>query len=119
MARAKALIYAACEDFGITLVEAQACGTPVIAYGRGGAAETVRHWHHHPDTATGLWFMEQSVNSLVAAVEAFEALPRDGFQPQFIHQWATQFSSAMFQKRYQAMVLKQLEIHQKSAQIHL
>ena len=41
LARARAFVYAACEDFGIVLVEAQACGTPVIAYGVGGAAETV------------------------------------------------------------------------------
>lgn len=42
MTKAKAFVYAACEDFGIALVEAQACGTPVIAYGVGGATETVR-----------------------------------------------------------------------------
>ncbi|HEY9813891.1 MAG TPA: glycosyltransferase, partial [Candidatus Sericytochromatia bacterium] len=56
MAQAKAFVYAACEDFGIALVEAQACGTPVIAYGAGGALETVVDILEHPQTGTGLFF---------------------------------------------------------------
>src|SRR4028119_1170995 len=56
MAQAKAFVYAACEDFGIALVEAQACGTPVIAYGAGGALETVLDIREHPQTGTGLLF---------------------------------------------------------------
>lgn len=57
MQRAKAFIFAAEEDFGITLVEAQACGTPVIAYGKGGALETVNDLSH--PTPTGLFFPQQ------------------------------------------------------------
>ncbi|MBD0389631.1 MAG: glycosyltransferase, partial [Nostoc sp. C3-bin3] len=57
MAHARAFVYAACEDFGIALVEAQACGTPVIAYGAGGALETVRDIRQHPDSGTGLFFL--------------------------------------------------------------
>ncbi len=53
MAKAKAFVYAACEDFGIALVEAQACGTPVIAYGRGGALETVSRYSSKPRTRNG------------------------------------------------------------------
>lgn len=104
MGKAKALLYAACEDFGITLVEAQACGTPVIAYGRGGAAETVRDLHHFPDRPTGLWFTQQTVESLVQAVQSFEKLTPSPFVPAEIHQWATQFSSQMFQQRYHATI---------------
>ncbi|MEY2975947.1 MAG: hypothetical protein RLZZ435_84 [Cyanobacteriota bacterium] len=104
MGKAKALIYAACEDFGITLVEAQACGTPVIAYGRGGAAETVRDLHHYPDRPTGLWFREQTVESLRQAVQTFEALTPSPFIPDHIHDWATQFSPAMFQQHYQETI---------------
>lgn len=71
MARAKAFVYGACEDFGIALVEAQACGTPVIAFGRGGALETVVDYQKNPKTATGIWFDQQTVESLVQAVETF------------------------------------------------
>lgn len=74
MQQAKAFVFAAEEDFGITPVEAQACGTPVIAYGKGGSLETVVD---SPDSnkATGIWFREQTVESLVRAVHRFEALP--------------------------------------------
>ena len=68
MRRAKAFVFAAQEDFGILPVEAQACGTPVIAYGRGGARETV------VDKRTGLLFEEQTVESLIGAIERFERL---------------------------------------------
>jgi len=69
--RAKAFVFAAEEDFGIVPVEAQACGTPVIAYGRGGALETVNGL----DTAapTGVFFGEQSAEAIRRAVDAFEA----------------------------------------------
>lgn len=70
MQRAKAFVFAAEEDFGITSVEAQACGTPVIAYGRGGALETVRG--NDMAAATGIFFYEQTVAGIKAAVAAFE-----------------------------------------------
>jgi glycosyltransferase involved in cell wall biosynthesis len=69
---ARAFVFAAEEDFGIAMVEAQACGTPVIAYGRGGARDILRGPSHA--VPTGLFFAEQSVPSIVAAVERFEAL---------------------------------------------
>jgi glycosyltransferase involved in cell wall biosynthesis len=72
MQRARAFVFAAEEDFGITLVEAQACGTPVIAYGRGGAAEIVVQ-----DTAeapTGILFDHQDAAAITAAIRRFEAL---------------------------------------------
>lgn len=70
MQQAKGFVFAAEEDFGITPVEAQACGTPVIAYGRGGALETVKGLD--TEQATGVFFKEQSVESIVEAVKAFE-----------------------------------------------
>ena len=68
--RARAFVFAAEEDFGIVLVEAQASGTAVIAYGKGGAAEIVRDLDQ-PDP-TGVLFAEQTPQSLVAAIERFE-----------------------------------------------
>ena len=73
MQQAKAFVFAAEEDFGITPVEAQACGTPVIAYGKGGSLETVVD-SLDVNKATGIWFDEQSTSSLINAVQRFEAL---------------------------------------------
>ncbi len=70
--RARAFVFAAEEDFGIAPVEAQACGTPVIAFGRGGVTETVRGLDS--PTPTGVFYAEQTAESLAAAVERFEAL---------------------------------------------
>ena len=67
-AESKAFIFPGEEDFGITPVEAQASGTPVIAYGRGGVMDTVR------DGETGILFREQTSESLIAAIELFEAV---------------------------------------------
>ena len=64
---ARALLFPGVEDFGIVPVEAQAAGTPVIAYGDGGALETIL------DGETGLFFRERTVESLCAAIDAFEA----------------------------------------------
>ena len=68
--RARAFVFAAEEDFGIVLVEAQACGTPVIAYGKGGAAEIVRDLDDAEPT--GILFDEQTPESVIAAIERFE-----------------------------------------------
>lgn len=69
---ARAFVFAAEEDFGIAMVEAQACGTPVIAYGKGGARDIVRA-PPYPEP-TGLFFAEQTAPAIVDAVERFEAL---------------------------------------------
>ena len=66
MAKAKAFVFAAEEDFGIAPVEAQAAGTPVIAYAKGGALETVI------DGETGIFFNEQTPESLIQALQRFE-----------------------------------------------
>ncbi len=68
--RARAFVFAAEEDFGILPLEAQACGTPVLAYGRGGALETIRDMSE--SEPTGIFFREQTVRSLQNAVERFE-----------------------------------------------
>jgi glycosyltransferase involved in cell wall biosynthesis len=75
MRGARGFVFAAEEDFGIVPLEAQACGTPVVAFGHGGARETVRDASEaHP---TGVFFAEQSPDALADAVRRFEALPFD------------------------------------------
>jgi len=88
MADAKAFIFAAEEDFGIVPVEAQACGTPVIAYGKGGVLETVI------EGETGYFFAEQSPESIVAAVKAFETRPQ--LDSEKIRQNAERFEKERF-----------------------
>jgi len=73
--RARAFVFAAEEDFGMLPVEAQACGTPVIAFGKGGALETVIGWGNPAGAApTGVFFSAQTVDSLAAAVALFETV---------------------------------------------
>lgn len=99
MSQAKAFVYAACEDFGMAPVEAQACGTPVIAYGAGGALETVRDWHRFGDGGTGLLFPEQTETSLVEAVKTFEAV-RSCFDPEVARSHSARFTPTIFEQRY-------------------
>lgn len=91
MQRAKAFVFAAEEDFGIAPVEAQACGTPVLAFGKGGARETV------VDGQTGLFFPAQTVEALKAAVRRFEAMP-ESFDPAVIRSNALRFSEERFRR---------------------
>lgn len=70
MQRARAFIFAAEEDFGIAPLEAQACGTPVIAFGKGGALETIRGLNSA--NPTGVFFEEQKIQSLIDAINIFE-----------------------------------------------
>ncbi len=102
MGRAKAFVFAAEEDFGITPVEAQACGTPVICFGRGGARETVL------DGESGLYFMEQNVKELLAAVAKFEQ-NYDKFEPTKIRENSLKFSRARFEAEIKSYVEKKYE----------
>ena len=97
--KAKAFVYAACEDFGIALVEAQACGTPVIAYGKGGALETVKDIRVDRQNGTGLFFDIQQPEALVKAVEQFEQLS-DGINPENCRSQANKFSPTIFKQSY-------------------
>lgn len=101
MQRAQAFIFAAEEDFGITPVEAQACGTPVIALGRGGALETIRGLEN--DTPTGVFFSEQTIESLISAVNLFER-EKDRIMPQYCRENALRFSPERFCKEFSEFV---------------
>ncbi|WP_322102779.1 glycosyltransferase family 4 protein [Paraburkholderia sp. J41] len=102
MRRAKAFVFAAEEDFGISVVEAQACGTPVIAYGKGGALETVVENGPRP---TGLFFGDQDAQSIIAAVESFEADPKR-FRAEDCRANAERFSSRHFREQFFARVAR-------------
>jgi glycosyltransferase involved in cell wall biosynthesis len=91
--RARAFVYAAVEDFGIVPVEAMACGTPVIAYGKGGLLETVI------DGMTGLFYQNQADNDLVEAINKFES-GGVRYSPLEIRHHAAQFSKQRFQEEF-------------------
>lgn len=95
MQRAKAFVFAAYEDFGIVPVEAMACGTPVIAYGKGGIRDTVI------DGQTGIFFEEQNVESLNDAISKFETMTFDYVS---ISKHASKFSTACFEKNIEVFV---------------
>lgn len=96
--RARALVFAAEEDFGITPVEAQAAGTPVIAFAKGGVLETVR------DGLTGVLFAEQSEGSLREAVERFETMKFDAVT---LRENAMRFSSRIFKNEIRDWVSRE------------
>jgi glycosyltransferase involved in cell wall biosynthesis len=93
MQNAKAFVFAAEEDFGITPVEAQACGTPVIAFGAGGALETVQGLDS--SELTGVFFKEQTMPSLIDGITRFEA-NEQRFTPQRCRNNALRFSTERF-----------------------
>ncbi|RMN12663.1 glycosyltransferase family 4 protein [Pseudomonas syringae group genomosp. 3] len=105
MRSAKAFVFAAEEDFGITPVEAQACGTPVIAFGKGGVLETVRGLDH--PQPTGVFYRQQNSAALITAVDEFEAA-QSRITPQACRNNAERFSLARFEREIKAFVDHQL-----------
>ena len=91
----RALLFPGEEDFGIVPVEANACGTPVIALGKGGATETVLPLGNSA-SPTGVWFEEQSIDSLTEAIERFERNPA-AFQSGAIRRQALRFNRHRFE----------------------
>ncbi|WP_294353127.1 glycosyltransferase family 4 protein [uncultured Sphingomonas sp.] len=101
--RAKAFLFAAEEDFGIAPLEAQACGTPVIAYGKGGALETI--CGEDCDGQTGVFFFEQTVPSIVEAVEQLDRRA-DAITWEACRQNAERFSIDKFREEFSGFVQK-------------
>ena len=99
--RAKAFVFAAEEDFGIIPVEAQSCGTPVIAFGKGGALETVKDIRHK--NPTGVFFMKQEILDIQNAVSFFES-NIDIFKPAQCRANALNFSSEVFREKLKMFV---------------
>jgi glycosyltransferase involved in cell wall biosynthesis len=97
MQNAKAFIFAADEDFGIMIIEALSCGTPVIAFNKGGAAETII------DGKTGILFNEQNAGFIKEAVERFEA-NHERFNPEELNEYAKQFDRNVFEEKIKSFV---------------
>jgi glycosyltransferase involved in cell wall biosynthesis len=110
MQRAKAFIFAAEEDFGIIPVEAQACGTPVIAYGAGGAMETVVDHRRNRELATGVFFYQQSAMAIAEALNVFESLD-PGIRPSNCRKNAERFAAEIFREKLREVVAP-AEMHQ-------
>ncbi|MCP4264441.1 MAG: glycosyltransferase family 4 protein [Candidatus Brocadiaceae bacterium] len=112
-ANCKALIFPGVEDFGIVPLEAQACGKPVIAYGKGGALETIvpldnnelniKNKNGQSMNATGLFFFEQTPESLAQAVIQFEET-KNLFSWQVIRENAESFDRAIFKDKIRSYV---------------
>ena len=102
MGRAKAFIFAAEEDFGIAPVEAQAAGTPVIAYGKGAVLETV------VPNQTGIFFEEPTVGAIVDAIKQFEKW-QEYFEPEKIREHAEKFSVERFKTEWNLFVKQKYE----------
>jgi glycosyltransferase involved in cell wall biosynthesis len=98
-ARCRALIFPGVEDFGIVPLEAMASGRPVLAFGKGGALETV------VDGVTGLLFHEQSETAIVEAVTAFEQAP-EHFVPERLVRHAASFDKVRFKQQWQQTVAR-------------
>lgn len=105
----RALIFPGEEDFGITPLEAMASGRPVVAYGRGGATETIVP-PGRGQSATGVFFMEQTPGALNEAVEVFESAA-GVFRPDAIRRHALAFDRAVFKEKIRRYIESKLSCH--------
>ncbi len=92
----RALMFPGEEDFGLTPIEANACGTPVIAYGKGGVLESI------VDGKTGMFFEEQTADSLISAVKGFQKMD---FDPKTCREQSLQFDTEVFRRKFSDYVL--------------
>jgi glycosyltransferase involved in cell wall biosynthesis len=106
--KCRAFIFPGEEDFGITPLEAQASGRPVIAYSRGGATETVKAYK------TGIFFEEQTVSSLKEAIEEFDAI---SFDKNYIRSHALTFDEQVFKAKIEAYIAEKYEELRKTNSI--
>ena len=115
MQRARAFVYAAEEDFGIIPLEAQACGTPVIAFGKGALLETIRDLASHEEP-TGVFFKSQTVESIKETVEYFEK-NMEGITPEACRKNAERFAPEVFRENFSRFVENEYERFHKAMNI--
>ena len=115
MQRARAFVSAAEEDFGIIPLEAQACGTPVIAYGKGALLETIRDLASHEEP-TGVFFKSQTVESIKETVEYFEK-NMEGITPEACRKNAERFAPEVFRENFSRFVENEYERFHKAMNI--
>jgi glycosyltransferase involved in cell wall biosynthesis len=116
MQRARAFVFAAEEDFGIIPVEANACGTPVLAYGKGGTLETI-HGLDSP-TPTGMFFNEQTVASLIETIAYFERVGND-ISAQDCRKNSLRFSTERFRIEIDKLINQQfIKRHNNSVKLN-
>ena len=96
MQKAKAFVFAAEEDFGIMMIEALSCGTPVIAFNKGGASETII------ENETGILFNDQNPLAIAGSVKRFEQ--SSSFDPVKLNQYAKQFDRKIFEEKIKNFV---------------
>lgn len=108
--KCRALIFPGEEGFGITPLEAQACGKPVITYGRGGALETII------DAITGVFFKKQIVESLIKAIKRFEKV-KDGFNSERMRENALRFDKEIFKRKIKAFIEEKYSEFKKEGKI--
>ena len=118
MARCRAFVYAGLEDFGIAPVEAMAAGAPVIGLGRGGLLDTVRCAATGLREPTGVLFPEQSVESIVQAVDWFEqGRIWRSLDAEAIRVWAERFRPEAFSARFESALRTAWHAHQRGCDV--
>ena len=126
-ARCRAFVFCGEEDFGITLLEAQAMGRPVIAFGKGGALETVipdsQTWtpqteipQRSTSQPTGVFFYEQTSDALIKAIKDFQSIESQ-FDSNTIRTHAQKFDTSVYTKRIKSFIEEKLEKHLGKTQL--
>ena len=108
--RCKAFIFPGEEDFGITPLEAMSSGRPVIAFGKGGALETVIPFDSDNDNGTGIFFHEQAEKSLIGAIQKFEKI-EGKFNSKKIRNHTLQFDREVFEKKIKEFIDEKMDSH--------